>query len=78
MHQEAKLENFFRVLHLIVKNIGSNIKHLIAKLTDDFLVSRSKKNIDLFYSKLRSGFCQVKVTNGGMINSNGFEVKTTE
>lgn len=65
----------FGVAQLFFKRDKSTINLIVAKVTDDFLLSGKEEDIREFMTKLRSGFDIGKVSVRGEFNFNGCEIR---
>lgn len=72
---EVKIETGFGVPQLFVKKKVSTIKRIVAKVTDDFLMSAKLKDIKEFIEELKQAFDIVKFPISGEFNINGCTIK---
>lgn len=70
-----KIEQIFGVPQLFKRKEGPTIKLLMDKVTDHFLVSGKKQDIEAFTEDLKGDLGIGKVSVGGEFNLNGRKIK---
>lgn len=77
MHVESNMESVFGVPQQFMKHTGTKIEVLVAKVTDDFLVTGTKDNIEAFVNGLKDEFDVGQISIAGSFRFKRCEIKTT-